>query len=271
MTRGFDPGPLSAPFLDLMDSAPGVAAYPYADFRFEWGPVFHRGRLDGSARVLVLGQDPGQHECIARRAMVGEAGRRVQGFLARLGITRSYLILNAFLCAVARQEAVSRHRDSVAILADRDAWLTAVFDAGRPDVVVAFGRAAEAMYLGWQDRHGSQAVPFEEVPHPTSPRAGRGVTAEESTRRMLVAWSGAIERLAPHIPAADVPGPVGSPYGDAFTSADLPPIPLADLPAGSPAWMSGAEPWADRGAPAEAAPTRARLVVTIPRSARGWL
>jgi uracil-DNA glycosylase len=52
--------------------------------------VFHRGRLDGSALVLVLGQDPGQHESIARRILVGEAGQRVQGFLHKLGIERSY-------------------------------------------------------------------------------------------------------------------------------------------------------------------------------------
>ncbi|MBD0283370.1 MAG: uracil-DNA glycosylase, partial [Thermoleophilaceae bacterium] len=45
-----------------------------------------RGRLAGSALVLVLGQDPGQHECIARRILVGEAGQRVQGFLRKLGI-----------------------------------------------------------------------------------------------------------------------------------------------------------------------------------------
>jgi uracil-DNA glycosylase len=271
MTRGFDPGPLSAPFLDLMDAAPGVAAYPYADFRFEWGPVFYRGRLDGTARILVLGQDPGQHECIARRAMVGEAGRRVQGFLARLGITHSYLILNAFLVAVAHQQAVSRHRSSVPIQQDRDAWLTAVFDAGAPDAVVAFGRAAEAMFLGWEDRHGHRGVPFEQVPHPTSPRAAGGVTMEEATRRMLVTWSDALERLFPRVTVRDRPVAAAERYGDAFEASDLPPIPAADLPAGSPAWMSGVEPWADRGSPKDVVPTRARIVVTVPRPARGWL
>ncbi len=31
-------------------------------FRVEWGPIFLRGRLDGPARVLVIGRDPAQHE-----------------------------------------------------------------------------------------------------------------------------------------------------------------------------------------------------------------
>jgi hypothetical protein len=31
--------------------------------------------------VLVIGQDPAQHETIAGRTLVGEAGHRIQGFL----------------------------------------------------------------------------------------------------------------------------------------------------------------------------------------------
>ena len=29
------------------------------DFWFDWGPIFYRGRLDGSARVLCIAFDPG--------------------------------------------------------------------------------------------------------------------------------------------------------------------------------------------------------------------
>jgi uracil-DNA glycosylase len=270
MALAFDPGPVSGAFADLAASPPGRAAYPPADFRFEWGPVFHRGRLDGTARVLVLGQDPGQHECIARRAMVGEAGHRVQGFLARLGITRSYLVLNAFLFAVARQAATAAHRDSVPIREDRDAWLAATFTARRPDAVVAFGRAAEHAYLGWLERSGTVPVAFEQVPHPTSPRAAAGVTLEEATRRMLVRWSDAIEHLGPHLAATDVAPPPIPRYGDAFAPEDLVPIPAFDLPAGAPAWMTTLDAWAERGDPTVAAPTRARIVVTVPPAARDW-
>src|SRR5680860_1540828 len=44
-------------FASLLRTYPGVETYPAVDFRVEWGPIFHRGRLDGSARVLVIGQD----------------------------------------------------------------------------------------------------------------------------------------------------------------------------------------------------------------------
>ena len=74
MSHPYDPGPIDEPFASLARDYPGPEAYPADRFRVEWGPIFHRGRLDGSARLLVLGQDPGQHESIARRILVGEAG-----------------------------------------------------------------------------------------------------------------------------------------------------------------------------------------------------
>ncbi|MGH9196973.1 MAG: uracil-DNA glycosylase, partial [Acidimicrobiia bacterium] len=45
----FDLGYVNEPFRTLAGNYPGEDAYPQADFRTEWGPIFHRGRLDGSA------------------------------------------------------------------------------------------------------------------------------------------------------------------------------------------------------------------------------
>ena len=50
--------------------------------------------------MLLIGQDPAQHEAITRRILVGEAGQRTQGFLAKLGITRSYVMVNTYLYSV---------------------------------------------------------------------------------------------------------------------------------------------------------------------------
>jgi hypothetical protein len=99
MSIDFDPGYGDQPFKTLVQNYPGEDVYPPGGFRTEWGPIFHRGRLDGSARVLVIGQDPAQHEAIVRRILVGEAGQRAQGFLAKLGITKSYVSINTFLLA----------------------------------------------------------------------------------------------------------------------------------------------------------------------------
>jgi hypothetical protein len=71
MTLNFDPGYIREPFATLCDQAPDASIYPYSAFRTEWGPIFHRGRLDGSARVLCIGQDPAEHEAVVRRILVG--------------------------------------------------------------------------------------------------------------------------------------------------------------------------------------------------------
>src|SRR5215216_1596813 len=86
----FDRGP-SAALGTFFDSVPDPSEPD--DFWFDWGPVFYRGRLDGSARVLCVASDPGPTERIAGRSLVGNAGQRVQGLLAKLGLTRSYVCL----------------------------------------------------------------------------------------------------------------------------------------------------------------------------------
>jgi hypothetical protein len=123
MSHAFDPGYGEEPFRTLVREYPGDDVYPASQFRVEWGPIFHRGRLDGSARVLVIGQDPAQHETIVRRILVGEAGRRLQGFLAKLGITRSYVLVNTFLYSVYGSVRSATRRDP-ALVGYRSSWLT---------------------------------------------------------------------------------------------------------------------------------------------------
>lgn len=71
VTHQHCPGYTTAAFETMVSGFPGVEVYPVEDFRVEWGPIFHRGRLDGSARVLLLGQDPATHEAIGRHILVG--------------------------------------------------------------------------------------------------------------------------------------------------------------------------------------------------------
>src|SRR3712207_3522594 len=122
----FDPGYGEKPFRELVEAAPGPEVYPPDAFRVEWGPIFHRGRLDGSARVLVIGQDPAAHEAIARRILVGEAGQRVQAFLGRLGVVRSYVMVNALLFSVYGQQGGEDHISDPGVVGYRHRWLDAV-------------------------------------------------------------------------------------------------------------------------------------------------
>ncbi len=54
MPHPFDPGCCDEPFRTLCTNYPEADVYVPSQFRAEWGRIFHRGRLDGSARILVI-------------------------------------------------------------------------------------------------------------------------------------------------------------------------------------------------------------------------
>jgi uracil-DNA glycosylase len=232
------------------------------------------GRLDNSALVLVLGQDPGQHECIARRILVGEAGQRVQGFLHKLGIERSYVMVNAFLYSVFGRSGGERHADSQPIIDYRHRWLDALLgEDGRVQAVVAFGHLAHDAFDRWAEANPALAggLPVERLTHPTMPEASSHGDAErrrEATRRLLEQWNGALERLDAGLSERDDERELIL-YGEDLLPEDRTAIPERDLPAGSPPWMRSLRQWATRkGRSVEE--KRACIEVVVPRDERPW-
>jgi hypothetical protein len=144
----FDPGPPSA-YATLFADAPSYEPFK-EHFWFDWGPIFYRGRLDGSARILCIASDPGPTERVASRTLVGDAGQRVQGFLTKLGLTRSYLCLNAFTYALHPSHSSSAHH----VLSDPDqlVWRNKLYDKANGSeiqAIVAFGANAQAAADLW--------------------------------------------------------------------------------------------------------------------------
>lgn len=262
----FDPGPTKAPFIGLCSTYPGPPAYPQSDFRTEWGPIFHRGRLDGSARVLVIGQDPGPHEAVLRRILVGEAGRRVQGFLAKLGIDESYVMINAFLYSVYGQ-GTTKFVDDAPIAQYRNQWIDALLAPGKVQAVVTFGTLARKSWELWKatPAGASSTLPAQHLTHPTQPESAGNTKAEREqlTQALLAGWNAGLTALRPAITQPDRPMP-NDLYGTAFTPADKAEIPSFDLPAGVPAWMYANDGWARRigETPAE---KRANITITVPK------
>jgi uracil-DNA glycosylase len=230
----FDPGP-PAEFEALFDGTPSYALFA-EHFWYDWGPVFYRGRLDGSARVLCIASDPGPTERLVGRTLVGDAGQRVQGFLAKLGLTRSYVCVNAFAYAMHPSHSYS----APTVLKDPDQveWRNRLYDlAAGPNVeaVVAFGvnaQGAAALWPGASDR------PLFEVPHPSS----------RDMHILLDSWRAAVLSLREIVtkdPDGDDAGPN---YGDTFTEDDYAPIPRIDLPFGAPPFL-GDDRWGRTGSP----------------------
>jgi 5-methylthioadenosine/S-adenosylhomocysteine deaminase len=227
----FDAGPPQE-FAQIFANSPNYD--PYREhFWYDWGPVFYRGRLDGTARVLCVASDPGPTERVAMRTLVGDAGQRVQGFLAKLGLTRSYVCLNAFIYAL----HPSSFWEGREILSDPDhlGWRNELFDKVKgPDptnlqAIVAFGAQAQDAVGLWE---GKGNLPVFEVPHPSS----------RDPRQLLDAWREAVVRLRDTVtpdPEAD-PSPPN--YGSQFREEDYSRVPLGDLPFGVPEWL-GDDSW----------------------------
>jgi uracil-DNA glycosylase len=281
MTHEFEIG-YPRGFASLLRTYPGPDVYPPDDFRVEWGPIFHRGRLDGSARVLVIGQDPAAHETILRRILVGEAGQRVQGALAKLGVTQSYVMVNTFLYSVYGQGGGERHKDDDKIVTYRHKWLDKLARGNDVQAIVALGGLADDAHTKWRATAAGQEcnAGYAHLTHPTWPESQRTKPKAQAIEELLANWN---EKLAPLHGAVtpDAPSPAFVPYGASFVDGDLATIPERDVPPGTPDWMRSLDAWAVRRAIGEAdGPTatpadvdeakRAGIGVKVPRKQRVW-
>lgn len=224
----YDPGPpaaIAAQFAALPDYGPFK---PF--FWYDFGPVFYRGRLDGTAKVLCIASDPGATERIACRTLVGDAGQRVQGFLAKIGLDRSYVCVNAFAHAVFPSKA-SEAQPMLATDAHKE-WRNGLLDLLKTNAlqaIVAFGAQAQFAVGLWPGRAG---LPLFEVPHPSS--RNPTVLANE--------WRAAVTALR-SIVTPDPGAPTSLPnYGVEVVEADYAPIPRRDLPFGAAPSM-GDDSW----------------------------
>jgi uracil-DNA glycosylase len=227
----FDPGP-SSKFEQIFAAVPDPPVK--SDFWFDWGPVFYRGRTDGSAKLLCIASDPGPTERIAGRTLVGNAGQRVQGFLAKLGLTRSYLCLNAWAYALHPTRASAE----LAKLGDpaQLQWRHRLFDAAvTPELqaIVAFGEMAQGAVAKWIMR---PPLPLIEVPHPSS----------RDTTALLNAWRAAVTQLRGVVTPDPDGHNAGPNYGSSFTEADYAAVPRGDLSFGAPDFL-GDDSWVRTG------------------------
>lgn len=243
-------------FAALCDSVPGTSVYPTRRFRTEWGPIFFRGRLDGTARVLVIGQDPAAHEAMTRRILVGEAGHRVQGFLWKLGIDRSYVMINSFVYSL---YGTSAPKPTPKLLEDRYKWLDLILETSPIEAVVTFGGVATSRWQGYVADRQPASVPVQaSATHPTA-------RVDEAT--LLANWNTALKALFPAITGRDRATKLKL-YKSAVAASERRAIPAFDLPAGMPRWMAAADEWAVRGDGRTKAPKASRITVTIPSASR---
>ena len=230
----FDPGPPAA-VAEHLSEVPTIAQDQRRLFWYDWGPIFYRGRLDRSARVLCIASDPGPTERVAGRTLVGDAGQRVQGFLTKLGLDRSYVCVNAYPWALRPSMSFSARPVLEAQTEWRnDFYRMIVGPAVASDHRLRGSGPAGRRPLGRQARCASEGDPPSVQPDLL------GLTARPGRRR----WSELRQVVTPD-PDGDNTGPN---YGDRFLESDYAPIPHRDLPFGVPPWF-GDDAWGRKATP----------------------
>jgi uracil-DNA glycosylase len=225
-TFKFDKGP-SPSWAKQFFQAP-LAYYenhPSARFRVKFGPVYYRGRLNGKARLLIVGQDPSTDEIIAQRNFVGSSGQRVQRLLNKLGMTRSYVMLNTFLFGIKGQMDAQMRAIALeaAILDYRNALLDKVM-AGNPiQAIISFGNGADFAVNNWPGRPAS--IPWFRLTHPSNP--SNSVPAD---------WNENLNGLRAALKPDKLSIVNLTPYGASFGPNDVADIPPGDLPFAIAAW-----------------------------------
>jgi len=267
MPHLFDTACLQEPFRTLVEDFPDADVYPSSQFRIEWGPIFYRGRLDGSARVLVIGQDPAQHETVIRRILVGEAGSRLQGFLAKLGITQSYVLINTYLYSVYGSVRAAT-RKGAQLIAYRNRWLDALLVGSQVEAVVSLGTAAAEAWQSWKSTPNGTAssVAYAAITHPTQPESsskGEKNKLAAATAKMLQNWNAGLQLLSAAIKHPDESRPLIL-YGSAWADGDRLRMPEMDFPPGLPSWMREQDGWARRVGKDDLAKRR-DITITVPK------
>jgi uracil-DNA glycosylase len=125
--------------------------------------MFFRGRLDGSAKVVLVGQEGAQDESLSHRSFTGGTGARMQHYLRHIGLDRSYLFLNSFVYPIFGQYSDAlrplAQNSSSPITQHRNRILDKAVVDGDGRLVVAVGRAAKESIATWVRAHGGNADP----------------------------------------------------------------------------------------------------------------
>jgi uracil-DNA glycosylase len=140
--------------------------------------VFGEGPAD--ARVMFVGEQPGNEEDLAGRPFVGPAGRLLEAALAEAGIDRAdaYLtnVVKHFKWVPRGKKRIHEKPDAGEIRACRP-WLEAEIEVVKPQVLVLLGATAAQALLGSSfrvSRQRGQLVPSTLAPaviatvHPSS-------------------------------------------------------------------------------------------------------
>src|SRR5215212_172816 len=148
--------PTAEPFLPRKISLPTLGAASKGCqgcdlYKHATQTVFGEGPKQ--ARVMFVGEQPGDHEDLAGKTFVGPSGGMLDSILEKVGIDRSQVyVTNAVKHFKFEQKGKRRihAKPSARQVAACKPWLKAEVEVVRPDVIVALGATAAQAMLGNQ-------------------------------------------------------------------------------------------------------------------------
>ncbi len=138
-------------------------------YRHATQAVFGEGPID--ARVVLIGEQPGDQEDLAGKPFVGPAGEVLNKAISEAGLDRRQIYVTNAVKHFAFEERGKRRIHRTPRLSEVTAcraWVEAELDALQPDVVVCLGATAAKALLGAQFRITAQRGQF--LPTRWSPR-----------------------------------------------------------------------------------------------------
>jgi hypothetical protein len=162
----------------------------------------------------------------------------------------------------------SKNAELTRIATYRHKWLDAIFAHEPIEAVVALGGLADKAWQKWAATPTGKTVSpaYRHITHPTAPESAAGRNQGNHAAliaKMLANWNDGLQALKPAIAHPDKQRNLVL-YGTAFADGEKKPIPMDDLPPGSPAWMATNDGWADRDGTGR---RRLKIVVTAPKPA----
>jgi uracil-DNA glycosylase len=225
-TFKFDKGP-TASWAQVFFDAPRqhYIDHPSGRFRTEFGPVYYRGRLNTSVKLLIVGQDPSTDEILAQRNLVGSAGQRVQRLLNKIGVTKAYVMFNTFLYGIKGQMDVVMNAVALepTILNYRNSLFAKAAGASTLQAIISFGNGADLAITNWAARPAG--IPWFQLTHPSAP-----------DNLVLPNWNAQLNALHSAVTPDSAALVDTTPYGAAFGVNDVAQIPREDLSFGLPDW-----------------------------------
>ena len=130
-------------------------------YRHATQAVFGEGPTD--ARVVLIGEQPGDQEDIAGRPFVGPAGEVLNRAIAEAGLDRGQVYVTNAVKHFAFEERGKRRIHRTPRLSEVTAcraWVEAELDVVQPEIVVCLGATAAKALLGGQFRITAQRGQF---------------------------------------------------------------------------------------------------------------